>query len=105
MARALSHHFASVSDLFLPIVLGCSVHGSITEAKNPAERIYPGLSACWVNAHVTEAQAEQYLDELFADDWCSFCGKRADGAPRRDCESTGGHIGVLLRARQENATR
>lgn len=59
-------------------VLGCSAHGSVTEAKDRAERIYPGLSACWVNAQVTEEQAERYLDELFADERCSFCGKRAD---------------------------
>ncbi len=59
-------------------VLGCSAHGSIAEAKDRAERIYPGLSARWVNAHVTEAQAERYLDELFDDARCSFCGKRAD---------------------------
>jgi hypothetical protein len=59
-------------------VLGCSAYGSIAEAKDRAEHIYPGLSPCWANAHVTEAQAEQYLDELFADERCSFCGKRAD---------------------------
>jgi ClpX C4-type zinc finger len=59
-------------------VLGCSGHPSIPEAKDRAERIYPGLSACWVDAHISEEQAEQYLDELLGDQQCSFCDKRAD---------------------------
>lgn len=59
-------------------VLGCSAHGSITEAKDHAERIYAGLSACWVDAHISEEQAERYLDDRFGDERCTFCGKRAD---------------------------
>lgn len=59
-------------------VLGCAAYGSIAEAKDRAERIYQGLSACWVDAHVSEEQAEQYLDDLFGDQRCSFCGKRPD---------------------------
>ncbi len=60
------------------IVLGCSSHDSIEEAKGRAEKIYPGLSACWVNPGVTREQAEKYLDERFGEQRCSFCGKRAD---------------------------
>ena len=46
-------------------VLGCSGHGSVSEAKDRAEGIYPRLSSCWVEAHVSEEEAERYLDELF----------------------------------------
>jgi hypothetical protein len=59
-------------------VLGCSAHGSVGEARDRAERIYPGLSTYWVDAHVTEEQAEQYLTEWFGDERCTFCGKRPD---------------------------
>ena len=59
-------------------VLGCSAHDSVAKAKERAERIYPGLSACWVEAHVSEEEAERYQDELFGGDRCSFCGKRPD---------------------------
>jgi hypothetical protein len=63
-------------------VLGCSAHGSVGEAKDRAEHIYPGLSARWVDAHVSDEEAERYLDEMFRDDRCSFCGKRADQVER-----------------------
>src|SRR5579864_3075965 len=59
-------------------VLGCSAYESVSKAKDRAESIYPGLSACWVDAHVTEEQAERYLYELFGDERCSFCDKRPD---------------------------
>jgi hypothetical protein len=63
-------------------VLGCSGHDSIAKAKARAEGIYPGLSACWVDAHVSEEQAERYLDDLFRGKRCSFCGKRPDQVER-----------------------
>jgi len=64
------------------LVLGCSSHGSVGEAKDRAERIYPGISACWVASHATEEQAERYLAEMFGNERCSFCGKRADQVER-----------------------
>jgi len=51
---------------------------SAATAKERAERIYPGLSACWVDAHVSEEEAERYQDELYGDNRCNFCGKRPD---------------------------
>jgi len=59
-------------------VLGCSAHSSVEDAKARAERSYLGISACWVDANVSKEAAEAYLDELFGDDRCSFCGRRAD---------------------------
>jgi hypothetical protein len=59
-------------------VLGCSAHSSMSEAKQRAESVYPGLFPRWVNPHVTRKQSERYLDKLFAGQSCSFCNKRPD---------------------------
>jgi hypothetical protein len=59
-------------------VLGCSAHSSMSEAKQSAESIYPGLSPRWVNPRVTKKQSERYLDKLFSGQRCSFCNKRPD---------------------------
>lgn len=58
--------------------LGCSAHPSVGKAKEKAERIYPGLSACWVDAWISEQAADAYLEERFGNERCSFCGKRTD---------------------------
>jgi hypothetical protein len=60
--------------------LGCSAHGSVTDAKTRAERIYLGISARWVDAGVSEEAAEAYLNEQFGNARCSFCDKRPDEA-------------------------
>lgn len=57
-------------------VEGVSAHSSLDEAKAKAESIYPGVS--WVDANVSEEAAEAYLYDLWADDLCSFCGRRPD---------------------------
>ena len=59
-------------------VLGIAEYQSIMEAKSRAEHIYPGLSARWIEANVTKQEAEQYLDELWGEERCSFCRKRGD---------------------------
>jgi hypothetical protein len=56
-------------------IVGCE---SITDARENAEKTYPGVSACWVDAQVTLDEAEKYLDEIFAGECCSFCGRRPD---------------------------
>ena len=61
-------------------VLGASGYDSVPNAKERAERTYPGVSACWVKAHVSKEEAERYQDELFGADRCSFCGRRPDQA-------------------------
>ena len=59
-------------------VLGIGGYDTVSAAKSRAERIYPGVSSCWVQAHVSEGEASKYLDEMWGDQRCSFCGKRPD---------------------------
>jgi hypothetical protein len=61
-------------------MLGCSAHESVSEAKGRAERVYHGVSTRWVEANVSRDAADAYLNELFADQRCSICGKRPDEA-------------------------
>jgi hypothetical protein len=58
--------------------IGAAGHPSIAEAQRRAERIYPGVSSCWIEAHVTVEEAERYLDEEWGDERCGVCGKRGD---------------------------
>ena len=51
---------------------------SIEAAKRKAERIYPGSSACWLEAHITEEDANRFVEETWAAQRCSFCGKLPD---------------------------
>jgi len=48
---------------------------SVGEAKQTAERYYPGLREHWVSAGVTESRAKQYMQQLAAEHGCSFCGR------------------------------
>jgi hypothetical protein len=59
-------------------VLGCSAHESVSEAKARAERVYKGVSTRWVDGNVSREAAEAYLNDLFENERCSVCGKRAD---------------------------
>src|SRR5262249_24752589 len=59
-------------------VLGAGRYDSDAKAMSRAEHIYPGVSSCWVQAHVSESDASKYLDERWGDQRCSFCGKRPD---------------------------
>jgi hypothetical protein len=63
-------------------VLSCVACATVKEAKERAERTYPGLSAFWVDAKVSEDMAERYLDQVFGHSRCSLCGKRADQIDR-----------------------
>jgi hypothetical protein len=58
--------------------LGLASHDSVADAQRRAERIYPGVSARWIEAHFTREQAGRYLDELWGDERCGMCGKRGD---------------------------
>lgn len=58
--------------------LGCSAHDSPQSARQKAQRIYPNIDERWVDAGVSDAEAEQYLEEAYGDIRCSVCGKRAD---------------------------
>ena len=59
-------------------VLGCSAHDTVSYAKARAERVYKGVSTRWVDANVSRETAESYLNQLFANQRCSICGKRPD---------------------------
>ena len=57
-------------------VLGVAAYDSVLIAKERAEHIYPGVSNCWRESHVTEQELSAYLDTLWSNQQCSFCGKR-----------------------------
>jgi ClpX C4-type zinc finger len=59
-------------------VLGCSAHDTVSDAKARAERVYNSVSTRWVDANVSRETAESYLNQLFANQRCSICGKRPD---------------------------
>lgn len=46
-----------------PIGIGAS-YESVEAAKRRAERIYPGSSSCWAEAHFIEEDATRYLEEF-----------------------------------------
>jgi hypothetical protein len=58
--------------------IAVSVHDSAANAKRRAEKIYPGSEACWMEAKVSDVEVENYLDRVYKDFRCSFCGKRGD---------------------------
>jgi hypothetical protein len=58
--------------------MGAASYDSVADAKKRADRMYPGSIGCWTEAHVTEEEANRYLDELFKGERCSFCNKRPD---------------------------
>ena len=58
--------------------IGIASYDTVAAAKRRAERIYPGSSACWVEANFTEEDAARYVGEKWAEQRCSFCGKGPD---------------------------
>lgn len=50
-------------------------HESFSAARERAERMYQGVSSKWIATNVSEADAETFQDEMWADERCSFCGK------------------------------
>ena len=57
-------------------VLGCAgPYATVTEAKQRAERIYPGISGLWEKTPFSSADVRRYLDESGHNLKCSFCGK------------------------------
>jgi hypothetical protein len=47
--------------------IGIAGYDSVAAAKRRTERIYPGSSACWVEANFTEEEVNRHLNELFGD--------------------------------------
>ena len=58
--------------------LGVAAYKSISEAKQKAERIYPGIGTRWVQIHVSEKKVTKYLDDLWRRMQCTICGKKPD---------------------------
>jgi len=56
-------------------VLGAGSSKTLSEAKSWVEKAYIGISTKWVDTHYTQEQATEYLDQAYANDKCSFCGK------------------------------
>lgn len=50
-------------------------HTTVAQAKRRAERIYPGSSRHWTNAHVSAADAREYLERVWRRHRCMFCLK------------------------------
>ena len=71
-----------------------SASDTVETAKGRAERIYPGSSAKWVEAHFTEEDVGHYLDEIWADSRCSFCGKRPDQGIESIIEAPGNNARI-----------
>jgi hypothetical protein len=59
-------------------VLGTVEFASVAQAKDRAERIYPGVAARWIEMQITEQEALKYLNESSSDLRCQFCGRRPD---------------------------
>jgi hypothetical protein len=73
-------------------VLGAAGYASLAEAKGRAERIYPGVSACWIDRYITEAEAKDYVEREFGHERCRFCGKLPVDVERMVVHARGGPI-------------
>jgi ClpX C4-type zinc finger len=69
--------------------VGSSQHDTVSLAKERALRIYPGSSACWVEAHFTQQDVTRYLEESLGGLRCSFCGLRPDQSLAATFEGNG----------------
>lgn len=58
------------------ISLGASGAETIEQAKQDAERNYPGVADRWIDTNVTVEEALAFYDSETAGLKCSFCGKR-----------------------------
>jgi len=58
-------------------VVGVAVYPSVAEAKNAAERIYPGTARRWVATQNTEEKVKSFDKQIWASKQCSFCGRVA----------------------------
>lgn len=73
-------------------MLGISGHASIAKAKARAERIYAGVSACWIDRQVTEADAAAYIEQECGHERCRFCGRLPVDVERLVVHERGGPI-------------
>src|SRR5215469_3080562 len=74
-------------------VQGTEGYKSAREARESVERVYPGVSYLWVDAHVTEQQAGKHLEEIWGGQRCNFCGRTSlELDPMRMIEKNGSWI-------------
>jgi hypothetical protein len=59
-------------------IVATTTHATIAEAETRASRLYPGIEDRWIDRPVTDEEAVQYLQILWAGETCSFCGRRPD---------------------------
>lgn len=55
-----------------------SDHASLAEARDAAERRYPGSSTRWIRTGFTQARADAHVRRTSRGHCCSFCGRRPD---------------------------
>ena len=72
--------------------IGCAAYASVQEARQSAEQSYPGVSALWVDAHVSEEEAAHHLQELWKPMSCRLCGKMPFQTNERFIERDGSFI-------------
>lgn len=58
--------------------IGAASFESVAAAERRAERMYPGSSARWSDSTFSESDVTEYLDEIWRDSRCGFCGKTPD---------------------------
>ena len=63
-------------------ILGSTAHASVAEARERAAQLAPGVEQQWIDRPLTNEDAAAYLDELWKDQKCSFCGRRPDQVTR-----------------------
>ena len=61
-------------------------HESIAQAKAQAERLYRGVSSCWMEAEISLEQALKFREEAFGEERCSFCGRSPQEGIKRMIE-------------------
>jgi hypothetical protein len=70
-------------------VRGISERESLGAAKDFAEKIYPGVSSFWTDAHVKEEEAAKHLQDVGSGQ-CTFCKRTAfDSETARFIEKNG----------------
>lgn len=55
--------------------LGATAYATVSEARERAEKIYPGVNKLWIDSDFSEQDAAKYLDDLWSSHRCSFCGR------------------------------
>jgi hypothetical protein len=85
-------------------VLGVTMHPSEAEAKARAEGIYHDLAGAWVHRPVSDQEAVEYLNKIYAREKCSFCGRGPDEVENIVAKGSARICDVCLREFQNRIT-